>query len=114
MTKKLRAPAGTDEANFGAERFRVDNDGTVNVPDEAVESLTGVGGFTADAEVTPVPDGMVRMQHAHPGASCTIATQSFTADEAGILAVPLAAAADLLAHGFSYVPATETLVKTEG
>lgn len=42
---RLRAPLGTDEANHGTNRYRVDNDGVIVVPREAVEPLVSVGGF---------------------------------------------------------------------
>src|SRR5262249_45997658 len=41
----LRAGFGQDEANHGTARFRVDNDGVVWVPQEAVAHLTSRGGF---------------------------------------------------------------------
>lgn len=47
---------------------------------------------------------MVAMRH-KDGAGCSWRGQSFAADGKGIVTVPVAAAADLLAHGFSFVAA---------
>jgi hypothetical protein len=102
--QRLTAPPGTDEANFGTERLRVDNDGTVSVPEEAVPGLTHVGGFTdADPEPTPVPAGYVLMAHPE-GAACALGGESFTPDERGHVVVPGLMVEHLRAHGFDVVP----------
>jgi hypothetical protein len=44
----------------------------------------------------------VAMRHAD-GTGCSWRGQSFAADAAGVVTVPVAAAVDLLAHGFSFV-----------
>ena len=109
---KLHAPPGTDEANFGTERYRVDNDGTVYVPEEAAADLIASGGFYADPEPVELPEGMVRLTGPE-GASCSWGGQSFSAGEDGALVVPVGAVAALASHGFSLptetarVPAAE-------
>jgi len=40
--------------------------------------------------------------HHHDGAGCSWRGQSFAADAKGIVIVPVVAAAELLAHGFSF------------
>lgn len=56
-TYRLRAPTGTDEANHGETRYPV-RDGFVDVPAEAVEPLTRVGGFVLLGE-TPAPAPLI-------------------------------------------------------
>ena len=41
----LRAVFGQDEANHGAARYSVGEDGLIRVPPEAVGPLTTIGGF---------------------------------------------------------------------
>jgi hypothetical protein len=102
-TRRLRAPAGADEANYGTERFRVDNDGTVTVPEEAVESLTHTGGFAEIEEEEPVPAGLIYL--AHPdGVGCSFGGVSYAPDDKGRVTVPIVAVTALAAHGF-VVPA---------
>jgi hypothetical protein len=45
---------------------------------------------------------MVTMHH-EDGAGCSWRGQSFAADAKGVVTVPVAAAAELLTHGFSFV-----------
>lgn len=71
MTKRLKAPKGTDEANADGKSYRVDNDGTVTVPDEAAAPLLERGGFTEVVEATAPPDGYLLVMHdTDPNASC--------------------------------------------
>ena len=49
---RLVAPAGTDECNFGTTRYRVADDGTVVVPEEAARDLVH-GAGCAPAPVQP-------------------------------------------------------------
>jgi hypothetical protein len=49
---RLIAPPGTDECNFGEVRYKVHEDGHVDVPQEAVDGLTRVDGFVV-APVQP-------------------------------------------------------------
>jgi hypothetical protein len=44
----------------------------------------------------------VAMRH-DDGAGCSWRGQSFAADAKGVVTVPIAAAGDLIAHGFSFV-----------
>jgi len=44
----------------------------------------------------------VAMRH-EDGTGCSWRGQSFTADARGVVTVPIAAAGDLMAHGFSFV-----------
>jgi hypothetical protein len=59
---ELVAPGGTDEANHGTERYRVDNSGRVRVPREAAFYLIKHAGFrtappaSAGAGLPPPPD----------------------------------------------------------
>ena len=107
-TRRLRAPQGVDEASFGTQSFPVEGDRTVEVPSEAVDSLTGVGGFVlADVEVAPAPEGFVEIDHEDQGASLSVAGQSYSRGEDGRMFVPLAAAPDLEAHGFRLVSLEE-------
>jgi len=48
------------------------------------------------------PADMVTMHH-EDGAGCSWRGQSFAADAKGVVTVPVAAAAELLTHGFSFV-----------
>jgi hypothetical protein len=87
---RLRASQGTDECNLRAS-YRVDNDGTVIVPAEAVGPLLAVGGFTlADPPPTaPLPGGNVRMRHrSDPTASLTHKGVEYAPDESGVVTVP--------------------------
>lgn len=95
----LKAPPGTDEANFGEERFRVDNDGMVDVPEEAVAGLVGQGGFLEIPEEEPgVPVGFGKVRHDDPEASCNGEKQ-----EDGSFLVAIESVNELLAHGFTPV-----------
>ena len=98
--KKVHAPAGTDEVNVGPDRFRVDNDGDVEVPEEALGPLLAVGGFTVDEERDADPTGFVRLTHPDGATSCSWGGATYEARKDGSFAVPALAAADLLAHGF--------------
>lgn len=103
---KLKAPPGTDEANVGVERFPVGEDGTVDVPADAVESLTSVGGFT-EVDEAPAPETEPSAEFAalkHPeGVGCSFAGVSYEPDDKGVVHVPHAAVADLASHGFAPV-----------
>lgn len=113
MSKKfrLRAPVGTDEANYsGAERpYKVAPDGTVEVDEGAVAGLVGAGGFSLIEEEPAVELGKVKLVNADdPTAGVSFGGVSYQPDEDGIVTVPAEAAADLVSHGF--VPVAE-LVK---
>ena len=102
---KLKAPAGADEANFGTERFRVDNDGDVDVPEAAVEDLVHTGGFTVvKDDPKPVSAGMIKVSHPD-GVGCSFGGVTYDADAKGVVAVPAEAVSALAAHGFKPVEA---------
>ncbi len=103
MTRKLRAPPGTDEANFAGERFRVDNDGTIDVPDAAAPELLKIGGFVEVKEIPPLTDGSVRMMGPDGATSVSWGGQSFAAVKEGVFDVPLASVHELASHGFVLV-----------
>ena len=105
---RLLAPEGTDEANFGEERFRVDNDGYALVPTEAVDALIATGGFTHpepdDEEAGPTaPEGSVLLYHPE-GLGCSFGGVSYEPDDNGAVSVPAHAAKDLVTHGFTVTP----------
>ncbi len=105
----LRAVFGQDEVNHGTVRYRVDGDGLVRVPREAVSFLISNGGFAlakttgaaiaeaqpTNADSTPV----VRLHHDDAG-GCSYAGSEYPSDENGDVLVPPEAAAELAAHGF--------------
>lgn len=94
MSKKLKAPRGTDEANADGKIFRVDNDGTVDVPNDAVGPLLERGGFVEVVEPAAVPDGHGLVMHDDPGASCD-------GEKVGdAFVVPIGKVAELASHGF--------------
>jgi hypothetical protein len=100
----LRAVFGQDEANHGTARYRVDNDGLVRVPREAVAFLTGTGGFVVTkTAVFSVPVGMLKLHH-DEAAGCSYAGCGYSGDENGDVLVPAAAVRELVAHGFKPVP----------
>src|SRR5487761_1002471 len=108
----LRAVFGQDEVNHGTMRYRVDGDGLVRVPREAVSFLISNGGFAlvntiavAIVEVQPTnadPTPLVRLHHDDAG-GCSYAGSEYPSDERGDVLVPPEAAADLAAHGFAPV-----------
>ena len=117
---RLKAPDGTDTVNYGTKAYRVDNDGTVGVPIEAVDDLLTTGGFTrVDPTTDPVkvppvppqndpvdalPDGYGVVRHADEGVvHCSWGGQGFERRHDSTFAVPNAAVSDLLSHGFSAV-----------
>jgi len=108
---RLYASEGQDEANYGTERFRVHEDHTVDVPSEAVDSLVRVGGFERIADAAPVPQGHVALAHPQ-GIGCSWGGTVYPPDAEGLVIVPIAAAADLLAHGFK--PVDELEEKSHG
>ena len=109
----LRAVFGQDEANHGTRRYRVDAEGLVHVPPEAVGFLISKGGFAlpkTSGAATGRPgassaeaDGLVRLHHGD-AAGCSYAGCQYQSDANGNVLVPAQAAADLMAHGFAPAP----------
>ncbi len=104
---------GQDEANHGTRRYRVDAEGLVHVPPEAVGFLISKGGFalpktSGAATERPEPGGakaggLVRLHHGD-AAGCSYAGRQYPSDANGDVLVPAQAAADLMAHGFVAAP----------
>ena len=96
----LRAVFSQDEANHGASRYLVDNDGLIQVPLEAVGPLTTVGGFVlAKNSDNAISAGVLTLHH-DDAAGCCYACRQFLSDSNGDVRVPAEAASELLAHGF--------------
>jgi hypothetical protein len=108
---RLYAREGQDEANYGTERFPVHEDHTLEVPSEAVDSLVRIGGFERIADAVPVPQGHVALAHSQ-GIGCSWGGTAYPPDAEGLVIVPIAAAADLLVHGFA--PVSEAEEKSHG
>ena len=105
----LRAAFGQEEVNHGAVRYRVDIDGLVRVPREAVPFLVGTGGFAvATTNEGSVERGMIRLHHCE-AAGCSYGGRHYPNDANGDVIVPAAAAMALLAHGFESVTNEATL-----
>lgn len=105
MSRKLRAPVGTDEANYGQTRYRVNNDGVVDVPDDAASALMDVGGFVAidapvsvDADV--FADPVAKLKAPEGATCCTWDAVVFDVDREGFVYVPPSAVGALAAHGY--------------
>ena len=96
----LRAAFGQDEANHGAMRYLVDDEGLIRVPLEAVKPLTTIGGFvlaqTCDKAISV---GVLTLHH-DDAAGCSYAGGQFFSASSGDLLVPAEAASELLSHGF--------------
>jgi hypothetical protein len=110
MTVTLQVPA--DAADYpiahGTERFhpyRADHTDPasvwlVDVPEEVAAHLLHVGGFAvAKKDMPAMPAGRVRVRHPE-GIGCSFDGQAYEPDADGIVMVPAAAAAELMAHGF--------------
>jgi hypothetical protein len=101
----LHAAFGQDEANHGAARYWVDNDGLIQVPLEAVGPLTTIGGFVlAKTNGNMISAGVLTLHH-DDAAGCCYACRQFLTDSNGDVRVPAEAASEPLAHGF--VPVLE-------
>jgi hypothetical protein len=107
MKVRLKSNQGSDEANFGSNRYRVANDGTVMVDAEAVEPLVAIGGFSRVDPVPPVEvaHGDVRVRNDRdPTGSLSWNGTSYEPDAAGIIVVPIESLTDISPHGFASVP----------
>ncbi len=102
---KLKVQPGTDEVNFGGDRYAVNpNDQTAIVPYQAARPLLDRGGaYLAEPDTPDLPQIEVRMRHADPGASVSIGGRTYQADSDGVVAVPFALATALTAHGFQRI-----------
>jgi len=101
---RLIAPSGCDEANYGEHRFKVHDDGTVLVPQEAVEGLLHTGGFAMAEHLTRAASiGFAFMRGLPDCANCSWNHQTFEANTDGLFRVPQEAIADLSSHGFQLV-----------
>ncbi|HZQ41354.1 MAG TPA: hypothetical protein VFA87_11185 [Rhizomicrobium sp.] len=103
--KKLKAPAGCDEANFGELEFRVDNNGIIEVPDDAAEYFLGQGGFELVEEEKQPPvqlEGHQKMMHPD-GTGASWGGKAYEPGADGAIEVPQAAVNDLKSHGFELV-----------
>ncbi|HYA07493.1 MAG TPA: hypothetical protein VEF90_16530 [Xanthobacteraceae bacterium] len=98
--RKLHVQKGTDEVNFDGKLYRVDNNGDVEVPVEAIEPLLKVGGCTIDDDTGPDPDGFVRVRHNGDATSCSWGSATYEARPDGTFLIPAVAADDLSSHGF--------------
>jgi hypothetical protein len=108
MTRKLRAPVGTDEANYGENRYRVDNDGIVEVPDAAAQPLMDVGGFVAVDQPSLVSpeiftDPVAKLKAPEGATTCSWSGDVFDVDSTGHVHVPAAAVGALVDHGFTLI-----------
>lgn len=101
--KRLQSHQGASEVNIEGVSYPVVNN-EVSVPEELVAPLLHIGGFTADPELEPVPDGKIRVAH-DSATNCSWNGEVFEANEAGHFHVPCGAVADLLHHGFTAVEA---------
>jgi hypothetical protein len=101
-TLHLRAPHGTDEANYGGQRYRVDNDHVVDVPPEAAPGLLVRGGFVVErtAPSAELSGDTVKLEHPDGGESVSWGGQIYEAGDQGGITVPIEAANDLGWHGF--------------
>lgn len=99
---RLKASAGTDEANQGTRRFRVDpNTQEVEVDADAAPALIERGGFEPVEKLAlPTPRGFVRVRHSDPDAQLSWGGETYDQDPDGSFLVPGAAAKYLSAHGF--------------
>ena len=104
----LRATFGQDEANYGAARYSVDNDGVIQVPLEAVGSLTTIGGFVlVKTGNNAISAGALTLHH-DDAAGCSYAGNQYLRDSNGNVLVPAEAASELVSHGF--VPVFEETI----
>ena len=72
----------------------------VEVPEAVAAHLLHVGGFAVAKKSMPAtPAGLVAMRHPE-GAGCSFAGRAYEPDADGVVKVPAAAVAELLAHGF--------------
>lgn len=107
---KLIATQGADEANHGQVRYRVDNNGAIDVPEEAAGPLMKIGGFVLANKETPIAAGFVRVARAD-GSGASFGGIFYEANPDGEIIVPAHAAVELAAHGF--LPVGETVAQVQ-
>jgi hypothetical protein len=105
----LRPVFGQDEANHGTVRYRMESDGLVHVPREAVSFLISKGGFAVAKTMAPPfaetqpsgadPNSLVRLHHNVAG-GCSYGGCEYPSDDNGDVLVPADGVAELLGHGF--------------
>lgn len=105
--KKLHMPKGTDEVNYGTEKYPVDISGNVEVPDEAAGPLLKEGGaieINEDVQnVEVVGELMVTISHIDKSASISHDGVLYTLDDDGYGQFPSSLAYLLETHGFYVV-----------
>ena len=111
--KKLKAPIGADGANIGTKLFPLDADGNVTVPDDAAQTLVGVGGFEILIDIPEAPEGFTILQSTIGAQSCSFGNESYSTDENGYVSVPTSMVADLMSHGFVVPRVTEAVAVAE-
>ncbi|OCJ12476.1 hypothetical protein A6U86_05490 [Rhizobium sp. AC27/96] len=99
--KKLKAPIGADGANIGTRLYPLDADGNITVPDDAAQTLVGVGGFQLIADIPGAPEGHTVLLSTNGPQSCSHGSDSFSTDENGYVTVPTSMVGALLSHGFA-------------
>ena len=98
--QKLHAHKGTDEANHDGVLYRVDNDGNIEVPNEAVDALLKTGGFVAEDLSDDDPEGFARVKSFTGATRLSWGGNSYSSRADGSFLVPAVAVSDLLSHGF--------------
>ena len=84
---RLIAPPGCDEASYGEHRFKVHDDGTVEVPMEAVEGLMHTGGFALAEHHEHRPSlGFAFMRGLAGAAHCSWGRENFERTSRGCFA----------------------------
>ncbi|OJY66435.1 hypothetical protein [Rhizobium sp. 60-20] len=111
--KKLKAPIGADGANIGTKLFPIDAEGNVTVPDEAAQTLVGVGGFQILVDIPEAPEGFTVLQSTSGSQGCSFGTECYATDENGYVTVPTGMVGELLSHGFIVALPTEPKVIAE-
>lgn len=99
----MKAPIGSEGANFGTKLFKLDDNGDVFVPDEAVATLSGVGGFELIVEAQEIPQGQVKLRSLIGPQACSSNGVSYSTGENDEVIVPTDVAEALLSHGFALV-----------
>jgi hypothetical protein len=98
---------GTDEVNYGTEKFPVDpKTHNVEVPTEAVSSLVKQGGALVIEEkpLLPPQEGWVKIRHDNPNASMSFDGVSYCVGDDGCGYMPAhVATVAIESHGFKLI-----------